>query len=80
MSDSESKPDPLEAFAQLPNCRDLIQRAGMQLRIDEMGKEVELRESEVIDGLACQQLGVTVAVVRRTGAEAIGGAAESEVK
>ena len=55
MSDPESKPDPLEAFAQLPNCRDLIKRAGMQLRIDEMGKELELRESEITAGLARQQ-------------------------
>jgi hypothetical protein len=44
----------LDNFANLPDCRDRIRRAGMQLRLEEAERERERLEREVVDGL-CQQ-------------------------
>lgn len=45
----------LDNFAKLPDCRERIRRAGMQLRLEEADREKERLEREVVEGLHQQQ-------------------------
>lgn len=45
----------LDNFAKLPDCRERIRRAGMQLRLEESEREKERLEREIVEGLYQQQ-------------------------
>lgn len=45
----------LDNFAKLPDCRERIRRAGMQLRLEESEREKERLEREIVEGLHQQQ-------------------------
>lgn len=45
----------LDNFAKLPDCRERIRRAGMQLRLEEAEREREKLEREIVEGLYQQQ-------------------------
>lgn len=45
----------LDNFAKLPDCRERIRRAGMQVRLEESERERERLEREIVEGLYQQQ-------------------------